>query len=147
MSAPPARSPERGVGSAPNQLPGNDVSADQLALVFQLELAGNGGKRGIDVGNSGYDLGFTGDQRAALRVGDDILQHADRETLRHTGPAVDAFVSARLEGNALDDLGDELRHTKRRSVSIGPRFLARDFHPELHRLGVMQSGSRCRFDP
>ena len=76
--------------------------------------------------------------RAPLGVRDDVLEHGDRHALRHAGALVDALVGARLERDALDDLGDEVGHAHGQGAARRPRLLLRDRHPELDRLGIVR---------
>ena len=121
---PPARSWNVRVGGAANQLARDRRPADQLALVLELDLAGDRGQRGVDVGDARHDLGVARDDGAPLGVGDDVLHHRDRHALRHAGALVDAPVGARLERDALDDLGDEVGNAHGAAVARRPRFLA-----------------------
>ena len=94
----------------PDDVARDVVGAAQLALVLQLELAGDRRQRGVDVGHARHGELLAGDQRPALGVRDDVLEQRDRQPLADAGPLVDLLVLARLEGDLLDDLADELGH-------------------------------------
>src|SRR5438552_2592956 len=72
---------ERLAGGAPDQVLGDRFGALQLALVFELELARDGGQRGVDVRDAGDHRLFLRGDRASLRVRHHVLQYADREPL------------------------------------------------------------------
>ena len=61
-----------------------------------------------------------------------MLEHADREALAHAAPAIDPLVLPGLEGDALDDLEDEIREVDRLGAAVDPRLLARDVHAQFH---------------
>src|SRR5439155_26972120 len=69
---------------------------------------------------------------------DHVFHDGDREPLRHAGAAIDAAIRARLEGDALDQLRDEVRHAYRSVSAFGPRFLLRDLHAERYRGRVVR---------
>src|SRR2546422_7709195 len=52
-----------------------------------------------------------GDDRAPLRVGDDVLEHTDRQALGHSAATVHPLVLACLERDALDQLERSEEHT------------------------------------
>src|SRR5207249_10242300 len=72
---------ERLSGGAPDQVLGDRFGALQLALVFELELARDGGQGGVDVRDAGDHRLFLRGDRASLRVRHHVLQYADREPL------------------------------------------------------------------
>ena len=93
-----------------DQLVRDGVGALELALVFELELAGDGRQRRVDVGDARRRRRLARRERAPLGVADDVFQHADRQALAHAGALVDAAVGARLKRDLLDDLPHPGRH-------------------------------------
>ena len=51
-----------------------DIASLQLTLILQLQLAGDRRQRGVDIADPGHHLGSSLSDRAALRVGDGVLQ-------------------------------------------------------------------------
>src|SRR2546422_10736140 len=86
-----------------------------------------------------------GDDRAPLRVGDDVLEHTDRQALGHSAATVHPLVLACLERDALDQLEHEVRELQRPAVALEPRLLARDRAAQLD--GVRVVGPDLRPDP
>src|SRR5690242_5804103 len=118
---------ERGARGAPDQVFGDGLGALQLTLVFELELAGDGGQRRVDVRHARHHVLLFGGHRAALGVGDHVLEQADRQALRHTGALVHPLVVARLERHPLDHLRHEVGHAYRaRGAALEPRLLLGD---------------------
>jgi hypothetical protein len=130
------------VGGAADQLARDRVAAHQLALVLQLDLAGDRRQRGVDVGDARHDLRLAGEHRAPLGVRHHVLHHRDRHALRHARALVDALVGARLERDALDTSatsgGTRTGARRRLGVALRPRLLLRDRHPELDALRVVR---------
>src|SRR5205085_980741 len=98
----------RRIGGAANQLTRDGVTADQLAFIFELDLPGDCGQRGVNVRDAWHDIALAGLDRATLGVGNDVLHHADRHALGDAGTLVDPLVIPCLESDALDHLGDEI---------------------------------------
>ena len=92
-----------------DDLADDGVGAAHLAFVFELDLAGDAGERGVDVADAGDDEGFAVEKSAAFGVGDDELHGADGQALRDAAALVDLLVFARGEGDLLDDLADVVR--------------------------------------
>ena len=114
------------------------MSADQLAFVLELDFSRDRGKRGVDVGDTRDDVALTGLNRPALGVRHHVLEDGDRHALRDPGALVDALVVPRLERDALDDFGDEIRNPDLTGAARRPRFLIRDRHSELDALGIVR---------
>ena len=89
-----------------NQLAADGVGPAQLAFVFELELAGNGWQRGVNIRDPCHRRHFAGHQRATLRVRCDVLQNADRQALTHARALVDAAIRSRLKRDLLDDFAN-----------------------------------------
>ncbi len=128
---------ERLAGGAADQVLGDRFRALELALVLELQLAGDRGQRGVDVGDAGDHRLFLRGDGAPLGIGHDVFQYADREALGNARTAVHPLVLARLEGHALDQLGDEVGQLDRPPAALEPGFLARDRRAQFHRVGVV----------
>src|SRR5258708_7004000 len=123
---------ERRARRAPDQVLGDHLGALQLALVLELELAGDRGQGGIHVRHARYDVLLLGGHRAPLGVRDHVLEQADGQALRHPGAPVHALVLARLERHALHHFRHEVGHAHRaRGTALEPRFLALDHRSHL----------------
>ena len=59
-----------------DDLADDGVGAAHLALVLELDLAGDAGERGVDVADAGDDERFAVKEGAALGVGEDELHGA-----------------------------------------------------------------------
>src|SRR5437870_1066152 len=88
--APPL--PNDGPRGATDQLLGDRLRALQLALVLELELAGDRRERRVHVRHPRHHGLFLGQRGAALGVGDHVLEDADRQALRHAAALIDALV-------------------------------------------------------
>ncbi len=55
-----------------DQFAGDGVAALEFAFVFQLDLAGDGGQRGVDIEHARDGERFAGAERAALGIRDDV---------------------------------------------------------------------------
>ncbi len=97
---------EDGGDGLPNDLADDGVGSAHLALVLELDLAGDAGERGVDVADARDDGGLAVDEGAAFGVRDDELHGGDGQALRDAGALVDLFFFARGEGDLLDDLAD-----------------------------------------
>src|SRR5205823_1884773 len=64
--------------------------------------------------------------------------NGDRHPLRNTRTLVDPAIGARLERDALDDLGYEFGNPHGTIRAVGPRFLPRDVHSQSHRLRIVR---------
>ncbi len=92
-----------------DDLADDGVGAADFAFVFEFDLAGDTGERGVDVADAGDDEGFSVEESAALGIGEDELHCADGETLRDAAAFVDLLFFPGCEGNLLDDLADVVR--------------------------------------
>ena len=123
---------------AADDVAGDVVGAAELALVFELELAGNGRQRRIDVGDARRDDRLVGADGAPLGARDHVLEQRDRQPLADAGALVDLLVLPRLERDFLDHLADERRDLDRAAAALEPRFLRRDRHRILAGGGVVR---------
>ena len=103
-----------------NQLAAYVIGALHLAFVFEFELAGDGGQRGVDVADARDDYVLLMRERAALGVGDHVFHRGDGQTLAYAGTLVDFLVFARDEGDALDDFLHIVRELQTRTVAASP---------------------------
>ena len=101
----------------PHQFARHRLGALQLALVLELELAGDRRQRRVDVGDARHRHALAGGQRAPLGVRHDVLEARDRHALADARPLVDLLVVARLERDLLDHLAHERRAPAPRSPS------------------------------
>src|SRR5262249_60738717 len=110
--------------------------ADLFALVFELDLAGDGRDRGVNVADARGDQGLAVKQGATLGVRRDTLHDGYRQALADAGAFIDAFVVARDERDLFDDFADGLGDQKSQlgmirvvaviAVTVRPRLLLRD---------------------
>src|SRR5256712_7663009 len=109
---------------AANQVFGDRLRSLKLAFVLELELAGDGGKRGIHVGDARHDGLLFRHNRAALGIRQHVIEHADRQPLRHAAAAIYALVVARFERDSLDQLRHEVGNANRptAAVALAPRL-------------------------
>src|SRR5262249_35863654 len=82
------------------------VGALEFTLVFEFELAGDGRKRSVDVGDSCDGGVFSRACRALLAAADDAFENGEWQALGDAGALVDAVVVAGLEGNFFDELAE-----------------------------------------
>ncbi len=68
----------------PNQLPRNGVRALQLAFILELEFAGDGRKRRINIRHPRHRVLLPNARRALLGVAHDAFQRRDRQALADT---------------------------------------------------------------
>src|SRR6266436_5212077 len=123
-----------------NELAGDGVRAFEFAFIFELHFSGDGGERGIDIGDAGDDGFFAGAGGAMLSAADEAFHRGDRETLANPGTAVHTFVFACLEGNFLDDLAQVLRDFDLfAGVAGNPGFLGGDGHAFFNGGRVMRA--------
>src|ERR1035437_8487013 len=87
------------------------IAAFELALVFQLEFAGDGGQGGVDVGDARDGGVVPAAEGAALGVRDHVFEDGDGESLADAGALVDALVLAGEEGQLFDHAADVIGHT------------------------------------
>src|SRR5438105_8271615 len=92
-----------------NQLTSNIFRSPNLALIFQLEFAGNGRHAGVNVSHSWNDILLRVSRCALLSVGNHVLQTTDGQALAHAGALVNFFVLAGDDGDSLNHFADELR--------------------------------------
>src|SRR5260221_11227885 len=90
-------------GSA-NQLAGDRVGAFGLAFVFQFELAGDGRKSGVNIGDARDGSFFAGTGGALVGVANHAFQRRDWQALAYARTAVHALVFTSLEGDFFDNL-------------------------------------------
>src|ERR1035438_7542569 len=124
-------------GSA-DQIAGHGIAAFELALVFQFELAGDGGERGVNVGDARHGGIVPALQGAALGVGYHVFEHGNGEALADAGALVDALVFARQEGQLFHHAADVIGHADfdgRRPIE--PGFLLRDGDALLPHGGIV----------
>src|SRR5690242_3463157 len=75
-----------------NQLARDGVAALELALVLQLELAGNRGQRRVNIHHPRNGDRVADRQRPPLGVRNYVFQHRNRQALADSGALVDALV-------------------------------------------------------
>src|SRR5439155_25515583 len=92
-----------------------------------------------------HDRLFLGEDGAALRVRQEVVEHADWQSLRHPAAPVYTLVFARLEGNALDQLRREIGNADRAvpAIALDPGLLLRDRAAELGGQRVMRRDFRA----
>jgi len=73
-----------------------------------------------------------------------FFRHAGSACAAHARTLVDAAVGSRLERNAFDDLGDEVRNADDAAVASGPRLLSRDVDAEIDTHGVRRDSLPMR---
>src|SRR6267142_1849406 len=131
---------EDAADSGSNEIAGDGVRAFEFAFVFELHFPGNGGKRGVDIGDAGDDGFFTGAGGAVLGATDEAFHRGDGEALADSGAAVHALVLARLERNFFDDLAQVLRDFDLfPGVAGDPGFLRGDGHAFFDAGGVVRA--------
>src|SRR5262249_38165901 len=101
--------------------------------VLELDLPGYGWKCRVDVGDARDDLRVSRNDRATLGIRHDVFGDGDRHALRYARSLVDPPIGARLERDALDDLGDKIWYAHGPAFARNPRFLLRDVHAEVDR--------------
>ena len=122
-----------------DQVAGNRIATLELAFVFQLDLSGDGRQRGIQIEHTRHRSLFPVHKRAALRIGDHVFQHRDRQTLTHAGTFVDLLFIACTKRNLLHHFSNEVRHAHRDTLALGPRFLTSDLYSMRQLGGIVRS--------
>src|SRR5207302_3930377 len=122
---------ERLARGPPDQVFRDHFGSLQLTFVFELELTGDGGERGVDVGHARDHRFLLRGDGAPLRARHDVLEDADRQPLRHTGAAVHPLVLAGLERHALDQLRDKGRELDGAPIALQPGLLARNRRSQI----------------
>ena len=100
-----------------DELANHRVRAAHLAFVFEFELAGDAGQRGVDVADARHGERFAVDERAPFGIRDDQFHGGDGQALADAAALVDFLVFARGEGDLLDDcahIGRNLDAARRR---------------------------------
>src|SRR5262249_8734616 len=136
--------PENHLHSLTDQIACNAVCALQLTFVLEFDLSSNRGQSRVNVGNSRNDLILPGEDRSPLCIADHIFKARDRQALTHAGSFVDSLVTARLEGDRLNDLPDKLRYQDSPAgVAARPRLLLRYCHTmiQIRRVVSLDLGS------
>src|SRR5882672_7503955 len=123
-----------------NELAGDGVSPFELAFVFELHFSGDGGKRGVDIGDAGNDGLFAGAGGAMLGAADEAFHCGNGETLADSGAAVHALVFSGLERNFFDDLAQIQRDFDLLTGVAGdPGFLGGDGHAFFYSGGIVRA--------
>src|SRR6266849_347119 len=124
-------------GSA-DELASDGVGTLELSFVFELQFAGDGGKRGINVGDTGDDGPFAGASGTLFGAADEAFQSCDGQTLADAGAAVHTLVLAGLEGDFFHNLAEIVRHIDLLAgIAAHPGFLRRDGHAFLDACGIV----------
>src|ERR1035438_6287323 len=121
-----------------DEFAGDGIAAFEFALVFQFELAGDGGKGGVNVGDARHGGIVLALQGASLGVGYHVFEHGDGEALADAGALVDALIFARQEGQLFHHAADVIGHADfdgRRPIE--PGFLLRDGDALLQHGGIV----------
>src|SRR5262245_35558145 len=136
-----------------DQVARDAFGADLFAFVFQLDLSGDRGDRGVNIADPGSDYGLVVMQCAPLGVRHDALHHCDRQALADAGAFINAFIVTRDERDLFDDFADGFRDQKSKlvmiriiaviAVAIGPGLLLRDLDAFFYRSGVMSLNLRA----
>src|SRR5262245_57065979 len=136
-----------------DQVARDAFGADLFAFVFQLELSGDRGDRGVNIADPGSDYGLVVMQCAPLGVRQDALHLCDRQALADAGSFINAFIVTRDERDLFDDFADGLRDQKSQlimigiiaviAVAIGPGLLLRDLDAFFYRSRVMSLNLRA----
>ena len=129
----PSRLAQEDVGDCrPDQLARDHVGAAQLALVFQLELAGDRRQRRVDVGEPRHRRRARRSPAPAAPAFDSRRSRSPvmRQALADAGALVDAPIRARLERHSSITSRTADRHVERRRAvrPVEPRFLRGDRH-------------------
>ena len=121
-----------------NQFARHGVATLELALIFKLDLAGDGGKRGIDVKHARHRHRFARHHRAAFGVGAHVFERRNRQPLTDAGTLVDALVISSRKRNLLDHFADVIGDVQLgRRLAIGPGFLPCDVDAVLDGRGIV----------
>src|SRR5260370_7447169 len=101
-------------------------------FVCELEVAGEGGKRGVDIGNWSDVRLFIGASSALLGAADETFESSDGKALADAGAAVDALVLASLKPDLLDNAAKISGNFDLTSeIASHPGFLRSDGHAFL----------------
>src|SRR2546429_9749408 len=123
-----------------NEFVRDSVRALEFALVFELHLAGDGGKGGVNVGDARDDGVFAVARRSLFGAADETLQSRDGQALADAGAAIHALVLARLESDFFHHLPKVRWHVNLLSgIAAYPGFLRGDGHSFLDGCGVVRA--------
>src|SRR6185437_12612740 len=128
---------ERRARVFPDQLLGDGLGTLQLAFVLELELARDRGQRGVHIRDSRHDRLLLAHDGSPLGGGDHVLEERDGQPLRDAALLVDPLVGAGLEGDALDQLTEEVGNPHTAPGPVGPGLLARDADTQLDGEGIV----------
>src|SRR5947207_113941 len=121
-------------------LPRYGVAALELTFVFELQLAGDGGKRGVDIQNARHRHWLVRFESTPFGIRDDVFQNRDRQALRDAGALVDALVLARQERELLHHFANVVWHAHfDRRWPFEPGFLRGDGDALFEHRGVMRA--------
>src|SRR6266481_2572954 len=135
---------EDAADSGANQLAGDGVGAFELAFVFQFELAGDGRKSGVNIGDARNGIFLTDAGGTLLGVANHAFQRRDWQALAYARTAVDALVFTGLEGDFLDDFAQVAGDVDFASgIAADPGFLLSDDHAFFEGRGVMGANFRA----
>src|SRR5712692_5509141 len=127
-----------------NEFTRDSIRALEFAFIFQLQFAGHGGKRGVDVGDAGDDGFFSVAGGALFGAADEAFESCDGKTLADSGSAVDTLVFAGQKGDFFDDLTEIGRHVDLLAgIAPYPGFLGRDSHSFLDTRRIVRSNLRA----
>src|SRR5439155_24312736 len=117
----------------------NVICSSLLPYIHQLEYSSYRRKGGKDICNARDDHVLTRDERAALRIAEDVFQTRNRKSLADARSFVDPLVGSCLESNRFDNLFNELRHENLPfRIPANPGFLFGDRNAMLERPGIMR---------
>src|SRR5438105_120069 len=123
-----------------NEFARDGVCTLEFALVFELHLAGDGGKGGVNVGDARDDSFVTVPRGALLGAANETFQSRDGQALADAGAAVHALVFARLESDFFHHLPEIRWHVNLLSgIAAYPGFLRGDGHSFLDGCGVVRA--------
>src|SRR5256886_9459271 len=123
-----------------NEFVRDSVRALEFALVFELHLAGDGGKGGVNVGDARDDGVFDVARRSLFGAADETLQSRDGQALADAGAAIHALVLARMESDFFHHLPEIRWHVNLLSgIAAYPGFLRGDGHSFLDGCGVVRA--------
>src|SRR5690242_15409990 len=129
---------ENAANGGANQLARDCVRAFQFAFVFEFELAGDGGQRRVDIGNTGDGAFFSRAGGALFSAAHDAFENGDGKALADAGALVHALVFARLEGDFFDKLAEIARNVDFASgIARSPSLLGGDGHAFFDAGGVV----------
>src|SRR5690606_5880711 len=109
-----------------------------LALVDELDLAGDGGLDGGEVAEADGGFGLAVEEGAALGGGEEGFEGGAGEAGGDAGLLVDVFRGAGLEGDLLDDLAEVVGEVDGDlAAAVLPGLLLRDLDADLDGLRVV----------